>query len=76
MSTPPLITGSMLYDLVNCPHRVTMDLFAKPSERDALLIDPAAAKLTRWASFFKVTSSRDGFAQNGRVSQKFGLAAH
>ena len=36
MSSPPFITGSMLYDLVNCPHRVTMDLFASPSERDAV----------------------------------------
>ena len=33
-STP--ITASMLYDLVACPHRVTMDLFANPSERDAV----------------------------------------
>ena len=31
-STP--ITASMLYDLVACPHRVTMDLFADPKERD------------------------------------------
>src|SRR2546423_3705396 len=36
MATPPLITGSILYDLVACPHRVTMDLFANPSERDAV----------------------------------------
>ena len=28
------ITGSMLYDLVQCPHRVTMDLFADPNQRD------------------------------------------
>ena len=35
-STP--ITASMLYDLVACPHRVTMDLFANPSERD--LVSP------------------------------------
>src|SRR5262249_49879363 len=28
------ITASMLYDLVTCPHRVTMDLFANPHERD------------------------------------------
>jgi predicted RecB family nuclease len=28
------ITASMLYDLVTCPHRVTMDLFADPSARD------------------------------------------
>ncbi len=36
MSTPTAITGSMLYNLVNCPHRVTMDLFADPAERDAV----------------------------------------
>lgn len=30
-----LITASMLYDLVHCPHRVTMDLFGNPAERDA-----------------------------------------
>jgi predicted RecB family nuclease len=28
------ITASMLYDLVSCPHRVTMDLFADPEDRD------------------------------------------
>ncbi len=28
------ITASMLYDLVACPHRVTMDAFANPKERD------------------------------------------
>ena len=28
------ITASMLYDLVACPHRVTMDLFAATGERD------------------------------------------
>lgn len=28
------ITGSMLYSLVSCPHRVTMDLFEDPSKRD------------------------------------------
>lgn len=28
------ITASMLYDLVACPHRVSMDLFANPAERD------------------------------------------
>jgi predicted RecB family nuclease len=27
------ITASMLYDLVSCPHRVTMDLFGNPAER-------------------------------------------
>ena len=28
------ITGSMLYDLVQCPHRVSMDLFGEASRRD------------------------------------------
>jgi hypothetical protein len=28
------ITGSMLYDLIACPYRVSMDLFADPAERD------------------------------------------
>ncbi|MGF1613037.1 MAG: TM0106 family RecB-like putative nuclease [Gammaproteobacteria bacterium] len=28
------ITASMLYDLVSCPHRVTMDVFGDPSEHD------------------------------------------
>ena len=32
MSTP--VTASMLYDLVSCPHRVTMDLFADPAQRE------------------------------------------
>ena len=29
------VTASMLYDLVSCPHRVAMDLFADPSARAA-----------------------------------------
>jgi hypothetical protein len=32
----PMITGSMLYALVACPHRVTMDLYADPAERDPI----------------------------------------
>ena len=32
MTTP--VTASMLYDLVSCPHRVTMDLFADPAQRE------------------------------------------
>ncbi len=31
--TPP-VTAAMLYDLVSCPHRVTMDLFGDPGQRD------------------------------------------
>jgi len=30
------ITASMLYSLVACPHRVTMDLYADPAERDPI----------------------------------------
>jgi hypothetical protein len=30
------ITASMLYDLVQCPHRVTMDLFEDFSKRDPI----------------------------------------
>ena len=33
MSSIP-ITASMLYDLVACPHRVSMDLFSDPAQRD------------------------------------------
>jgi predicted RecB family nuclease len=32
MSRP--VTASMLYNLVHCPHRVAMDLFGNPDERD------------------------------------------
>jgi predicted RecB family nuclease len=32
MSSP--VTAAMLYGLVACPHRVTMDLYADPAERD------------------------------------------
>lgn len=30
------ITGSMLYSLVSCPHRVTMDVYADPAQRDSV----------------------------------------
>ena len=30
------ITASMLYDFVKCPHRVTMDLFGNPAEREPI----------------------------------------
>lgn len=33
MSEPTPITATMLYDLVQCPHRVTMDLYGDASER-------------------------------------------
>jgi predicted RecB family nuclease len=31
---PTVVTASMLYDLVACPHRVTMDLYGDPTQRD------------------------------------------
>ena len=31
---PTAITASMLYDLVTCPHRVTMDLYGDPAKQD------------------------------------------
>ena len=34
MSVP--ITASMLYDLVSCPHRVRMDLYGNPADRDEI----------------------------------------
>lgn len=34
MNTP--ITASMLYDIVSCPHRPTMDLYGNAAERDAI----------------------------------------
>src|SRR5471032_2793907 len=30
------ITASMLYSLIACPHRVTMDLLGDPAERDEI----------------------------------------
>jgi predicted RecB family nuclease len=33
---PMPITAAMLYDLVECPHRVTMDLFGDPADRDPI----------------------------------------
>jgi len=36
MSEKNQITASMLYDLVQCPHRVTMDLFGDYSRRDEI----------------------------------------
>jgi predicted RecB family nuclease len=34
MATDNMITAAMLYDLVQCPHRPTMDLFGDPADRD------------------------------------------
>ena len=30
------VTGAMLYDVIQCPHRVTNDLFGDPSDRDEI----------------------------------------
>ena len=30
------ITASILYNLVQCPHRVTMDLFGDPAMKDPI----------------------------------------
>jgi predicted RecB family nuclease len=35
---PRSITASMLYNFVQCPHRVTLDLFGNPSEEDPLSV--------------------------------------
>lgn len=36
MSAPIHITAAMLYDLVQCPHRPSMDLFGDPTKRDEI----------------------------------------
>lgn len=36
MANDTPITAAMLYDLVQCPHRPTMDLFGNPAERDEI----------------------------------------
>lgn len=33
---PPPVTASMLYDLVSCPHRVTMDVFTQADTKGVL----------------------------------------
>ena len=34
MTTLVKVTAAMLYDLVQCPHRLSMDLFVDPKYRD------------------------------------------
>ena len=36
VAMPNKITAAMLYDLVQCPHRVTMDLFADPVRKEIM----------------------------------------
>ncbi|MGH8656256.1 MAG: ribonuclease H-like domain-containing protein [Gammaproteobacteria bacterium] len=42
---PTSITASILYNLVACPHRVTMDAFADLAERDP---HPSSAASIEW----------------------------
>ena len=35
-ASPKYITASMLYNYVQCPHRVSLDLFGNPAERDTV----------------------------------------
>jgi predicted RecB family nuclease len=36
MKRPTKITAALLYDLIQCPHRPTMDLFGDPAKRDEI----------------------------------------
>ena len=45
------ITASMLYNLVSCPHRLTMDLFGDPAERDE--VNPFIQLLWEKGSLFE-----------------------
>ena len=56
--TPP-VTATMLYDVISCPHRVTMDLFGDPSERDSL--NPFVELLWERGTLFE-QEIMDGFA--------------
>ena len=49
MSAP--ITAAILYDLVQCPHRVTMDLFTDPALRDK--VSPFVQLLWEKGSLFE-----------------------
>lgn len=54
---PASITASMLYDLVQCPHRVELDLFGDPTKRDP--VSPFVELLwKRGSAFEKETVSR------------------
>ena len=35
---PHFITASMLYNFVHCPHRITLDLFGNPAEKDPVSV--------------------------------------
>jgi len=47
----PSITASILYDLVQCPHRVYMDHFEDPAKRDPT--NPFVELLWEWGSAFE-----------------------
>jgi len=48
---PQPITASLLYDLVQCPKRVELDLFGDPSERDA--VSPFVEMLWRRGTLYE-----------------------
>ena len=50
----PSITASTLYDLVQCPKRVDLDLFGKASERDE--VSPFVAMLWRRGTLYEKLS--------------------
>ena len=47
----PSITASILYDLVQCPHRIYMDHFEDPAKRDPT--NPFVELLWEWGSAFE-----------------------
>ena len=55
---PTRITGSKLYNLVACPHRVTMDLFGNPTEQDK--VNPFVQLLWERGATTKEVISRIG----------------
>jgi hypothetical protein len=70
------ITASMLYDLVACPHRVSMDLFADVAQRDKispfvqLLWDRGAAHEKKLS---QTSQSPSPIFPNMRVMKRNGL---
>jgi predicted RecB family nuclease len=46
-----IVTASILYNLVECPHRVSLDVFGKPADRDA--VNPFVRLLWERGSLFE-----------------------
>ena len=57
---PTAITALMLYDLVACPHRVTMDLYGDPAKRDEP--NPFVRMLWERGSLYEREVCRTGIA--------------